>query len=251
MRNAHERFGVLEYTKRMKDTTTRIRLRLDRFIGEVGDGPSSKTHLISVVGGDADVGAIWAAMMEQNLFTVEGPGIAPLTAGLGDGAQCFRGTISMAGRKPIRHLVAISADLAKTRQGADPEGRRTILCDDDTMFVLYRIAQRFGLPVVPEWAEWFNDELKRRGAIKPLVGLGCSPVLVSGTKKLFLKWIQRAMKQKRIEIPDGNGPIPWHLTTDFFRVIENDFVQEDGLEPSEYGSTFEAGRRGLQSCESF
>ena len=27
MKNAHERFGVLEYTKRMKDTTTRIRLR--------------------------------------------------------------------------------------------------------------------------------------------------------------------------------------------------------------------------------
>jgi hypothetical protein len=38
MKNAHERFGVLEYTKRMKDTTTRIRLRLDRFIGEVEDG---------------------------------------------------------------------------------------------------------------------------------------------------------------------------------------------------------------------
>ena len=37
MKNAHERFGVLEYTKRMKDTTTRIRLRLDRFIGEVED----------------------------------------------------------------------------------------------------------------------------------------------------------------------------------------------------------------------
>ena len=35
MKNAHERFGVLEYTKRMKDTTTRIRLRVDRFVGEV------------------------------------------------------------------------------------------------------------------------------------------------------------------------------------------------------------------------
>ena len=35
MKNAHERFGALEYTKRMKDTTTRVRVRLDRFIGEV------------------------------------------------------------------------------------------------------------------------------------------------------------------------------------------------------------------------
>jgi hypothetical protein len=78
MRNARERFGVLEYTKRMKDTITRIRLRLDRFIGEVGDRRNSKAHLISVIGGDSDVGTIWAAIMEQNLFTVEGLGIATL-----------------------------------------------------------------------------------------------------------------------------------------------------------------------------
>ena len=47
MKNAHERFGVLEYTKRLKDTTTRIRLRLDRFIGEVIDGRTGQAHLIS------------------------------------------------------------------------------------------------------------------------------------------------------------------------------------------------------------
>jgi len=52
MKNAHERFGVLEYTKRMKDTTTRIRLRLDRFIGEVEDDRNGKAHLISVLGGE-------------------------------------------------------------------------------------------------------------------------------------------------------------------------------------------------------
>ena len=152
MKNAHERFGVLEYTERMKDTTTRIRLRLDRFIGEVESEGICKAHIISVLGGDSDVGAIWAAVVEQNLFTVEAPGFDPLTASLGEDAQCFRGAITITGRKPIRHLVAISAELAKTRPGADPGGRRTILCDNDPTFVLYRIAQRFGLPVVPEWA---------------------------------------------------------------------------------------------------
>ena len=100
---------------------------------------NGKAHLISVLGGDSDVGAIWAAVVEQNLFTVEAPGIEPVTASLGEDAQCFRGTITIAGRKPIRHLVAISAELAKTRPGADPEGRRTILCDNDPTFVLYRI----------------------------------------------------------------------------------------------------------------
>jgi hypothetical protein len=226
MKNAHERFGVLEYTKRMKDTTTRIRLRLDRFIAEVDNERNCKAHLISVLGGDSDVGAIWAAVIEQNLFTVEAPGFDPLTAGLGEDAQCFRVTITIAGRKPIRHLVAISAELAKTRPGADTQGRRTILCDNAPTFVLYRIAQRFELPVVPEWAGWFNEELKRRGAIKPLTSLGCSPVLVSGTKKLFLKWIRRALRQKRIEVPDRNGPVRWNLAHSFFRINQDD--PEDG-----------------------
>ena len=121
---------------------------------------------------------------------------------------------------------AISAELAKTRPGADPAGRRTILCDNDPTFVLYRISQRFGLPVVPEWAGWFNEELNRRGAIKPLIGLGCSPVLVSGTKKLFLKWIRTALRQKRIEVPDCNGPVRWNLARSFFQVAKDDPGEE-------------------------
>ena len=233
MKNAHERFGLLEYTKRMKDTTTRIRLRLDRFICEVEDGGNGKAHLISVLGGDSDVGAIWAAVIEQNLFTVEAPGIESVTASLGEDAQCFRGTINIAGRKPIRHLVAVSAELAKTRLGTDPGGRRTILCDNEPTFVLYRISQRFGLPVVPEWASWFNEELNRRGAIKPLIGLGCTPVVVSGTKKLFLKWIRIALRQKRIEVPDRTGPVHWSLTHSFFPVTEDNLGEGSGQEISD------------------
>ena len=220
MKNAHERFGVLEYTKRMKDTTTRIRLHLDRFIGEVESNGSCKAHLISVLGGDSDVGAIWAAVVEQNQFAVEAPGIDPVTTTLGEGAQCFRGTISIAGRKPVRHLMAVSAELAKTRPGMDPEGRRTILCDDDPTFTLYRIAQRYGLPVVPEWATWFKDELTKRGMIQPIIGLGCSPVLVRGSKKVYLEWIGRALRQKRVTFPDSNGPVRWNLDKSFFQVSE-------------------------------
>jgi hypothetical protein len=104
--------------------------------------------------------------------------------------------------------------------------------------VLYRIAQRFGLPVVPEWAGWFNEELNRRGAIKPLMGLGCSPVLVSGTKKLFLKWIRRALRQKRIEVPDHNGPVRWSLSYNFFRASENDLQQASYQEAVQGSSAF-------------
>ena len=230
MKNAHERFGGLEYTKRMNDTTTHIRLRLDRFIGEIEGARNSRAHLISVLGGDSDTGAIGAAIHEQSLFTVRGPGIEPVTTTLGEGAQCFRSTMSIAGRKPIRHLIAISAEMAQTRPGADPEGKRTVLCDDNPVFVLYRIAQRFGLPVVPEWASWFGEELVRRQAIKPLVGLGCRPVLVTGTKKQFLKWFGLALGKKRIRFPEGNGPVSWTLAHSFFRVEEAEPEEERLME---------------------
>ena len=51
-------------------------------------------------------------------------------------------------------------------------------------------------------------------------------MLVSGTKKLFLKWIRRALRQKRIEVPDRNGPVRWTLAHSFFRVSENGLEEE-------------------------
>ena len=104
-------------------------------------------------------------------------------------------------KRPVRHLVAVSAELAKTKPGADREGARTILCGDDPVFVLYRVASRYGLPVVPEWAPWFIRELNQRKAIRPLTGLGCSPVVVSGNKSTFLKWIGKALREGLIRIP--------------------------------------------------
>jgi hypothetical protein len=86
---------------------------------------------------------------------------------------------------------------------------------------------------VPDWAEWFSEELRRHGAIKPLLGLECSPVLVSGTKKSFLKWIGRALRQKRIRFPEGNGPVRWSLPFSFFRVSETDLDDRDSQETGE------------------
>jgi len=248
MKNAHERLGILEFTKRLKDTTTHIRLRLDRLVGEV-EKDRSKIHLLSVIGGDADVGAIWAAIKEESHFTIQGPGIEPMTGSLGADAQCFRGTLALAGRRPIRHLVAISAEVAKTRPGADREGKRTVLCDDDPTFVLYRVAQRFGLPVVPEWANWFNAELRRRGAIRPLIGLGCTPVLVSGTKKIFLKWIGRALRGKEIRFPEENGPVRRTQTRSFFRLGENDVEALNQIDEVTAGPAMPGEEE--QSCASY
>ena len=64
MKNAHLRFGWLTYVKSTEKTTTSIKLRLDRFIGEVLPDPprQAKAHLISVIGGDTQVAAVCAAI---------------------------------------------------------------------------------------------------------------------------------------------------------------------------------------------
>ena len=221
MHNAHERFGALHFTKRTKDTITRVRVQVDRAVLEPSRDERRPTsvHLLAMIGSDAEIGAIWAAITEGASFLLSLSGDAPITASLGSEAQCFRGSLIIAGSKrPVRHLVAVSAELARTKPGADREGARTVLCDDDPVFVLYRIALRYGLPAVPEWAQWFKRELNQRRAISPLLGLGCSPVLVKGNKGTFLKWVAQALRQGLIRLPERNDAILWGLPRTFLEV---------------------------------
>src|SRR6267378_7606886 len=122
MQNAHERFGTLEIIKRTKDTTTRVRVYIDRVVLETAKDERSQAanHLVSMIGGDAEIGALWAAVTEGALFHIQLTGGTPIAASLGLEAQCYRGSLAVLGRKrPARHLVAVSAELAKTKPGAD------------------------------------------------------------------------------------------------------------------------------------
>ena len=119
---------------------------------------------------------------------------------LGPEAEVFRGSINVPGRRrAVRHLVAISKKLALTRTSADLKARRTVLVSDDPRFVLYRIGIRFGLPVLCEWSDWFAAEIARRDAMRPLIGFGCRPVMISGTKRRFLGWMGHALKRQAIQ----------------------------------------------------
>src|SRR3984893_14560107 len=130
MQNAHERFGTLEFTKRMKDTTTQVRVYIDRAVVEPAkeEKGQASAHLISMIGGDSEIGALWAAVTEAALLHIHLPRRPGFTASLGPEAQCFRGSVAVPGRKrPGRHLVAVSAELAKTKPGAEGGGRGTSL----------------------------------------------------------------------------------------------------------------------------
>jgi hypothetical protein len=67
-------------------TSTRIRLRVDRYVGE-----GEQAHLISVFGNDSDVGAITAAVHEKATFTLTFPTVRQKTCRSGNMPPATKG----------------------------------------------------------------------------------------------------------------------------------------------------------------
>lgn len=210
MKNAHLRFGWLTYVKSTEKTTTNIRLRLDRFIGEILPDPprQAKAHLVSVIGGDTQIAAVSAAISMGERLMVEGPGVQPIRVSLERNTQCYKGSLQLAGRKkPLRHLIGVSEEFAAsgTLSGTD----RTLLADSQALFVWASLAQIHGIPGIPDWAEWFLRQLEKHKAVVPMLGLGCNPVLVKGSKEQFLSWLSDGLWNGTIRFPADSGPIHW------------------------------------------
>jgi hypothetical protein len=66
---------------------------------------------------------------------------------------------------------------------------------------------------------------------------------------LFLKWIRSALRQKRVEVPDCNGPVRWSLAHSFFQVGKDELGEETIQEPAE-GSPDALPEEEASSCQS-
>jgi hypothetical protein len=194
--------GKLNFVRQTRDTITNITLSLNCLVAEPVDARSATSlHLVSVFGGDQDVGAVIAAAQEALRFNVMIES-QEFIGTLGEKPVIYRASLQVPGRKrPVRHAVLLSKALFETTLGANSEARRTVLFDDTPDFVLHRLAVRFGLPVLPEWAEWFSLELRRRGMVEELVGLNCNPIAIKGTKLRLLRVLSQGLRRKTISIP--------------------------------------------------
>jgi hypothetical protein len=153
MKHAHERFGTLLFRRRTEKTATNIRVYLDAFVGE----EQGKAHLVSVVGGDVEIGALAAAFANGDSFSVMDPYGAENMVSLGERPICFRGSISLSGRKrPLRHLVSCSQELADTTSDG-----KLLLVSDDQLFMWSSLVCHYGLPATPG-----------RNGYSPLLALG-------------------------------------------------------------------------------
>ena len=210
MKNAHLRFGWLTYVKSTEKTTTSIKLRLDRFIGEVLPDPprQAKAHLISVIGGDKQISAVSAAISLGDRFMVEGPAVQPIRVCLERNAQCFKGSVQLAGRKkPLRHLIGLSEEFASSNTAAS--SGRTLLPSSENQFIWASLAHIHGIPGIPEWADWLAGELDSHKAIVRTLGIGCSPLLIKGEKEQFLDWLSWGGESEAIKFPAETGSIRW------------------------------------------
>jgi len=170
-------------------------------VAEADSQTATSLHLISVFGGDQDVGAVLAAAHEALRFRVSIEE-REFVGTLGEKPMIYRAALQIPERKrPVRHAVLLSKVFFETTLGANSEARRTVLYDETSEFVLHRLAVRFGLPVLPEWAEWFSTELRRRGMVEELIGLNCNPIAVKGTKLRLLRILSQGLRRKAIEIP--------------------------------------------------
>ena len=214
MKNAHERFGKLAYLRRTEKTATNIRVLLDAFVGEDG----GKAHLVSVVGGDVEVGALAAAFASGDPFTVIDPEGAETIVGLGEKPQCFRGSLAIEGRKrPLRHLVGCSQELANPIADG-----RLLLVSEDPVFLWSSLVSHYGLPATPEWGTWIIAQLQARKRIQPLCGFGYSGVAIKAMRKELLVLIRKGLRRKQLSFPVGNGAVTWPE----IRLVKNSMKEE-------------------------
>jgi hypothetical protein len=198
MKNAHERFGFAEFEKKLRDTTTRIRLTADCFISERAENSApSVGHLLSAFGSDVEVAALWAAILGEEPIRVGCQDLKPYMVQFGERPTVYRGTLTIPGRRrPVRHLVVVSTQLR-----AEGDQARIIAKSNSPDLILRAVANLHGLPLLSDWSEWLCARLQRAGRIRPLSGLNCAPVAIQGTKNEFLEWIGAGLKDGQIQIP--------------------------------------------------
>jgi hypothetical protein len=200
MENAHLRLGLLEYVRMTEKTSTRIRLRVDRYIGE-----DRQAHLLSVFGNDSDVGAITAAVHEKAAFSLTFPDGTTKEMSLGEHVSCYKGAVTLPGRKhPIRHLLAVSQELHTNGSAG-----RTILLRYRREEAWATLVTFLGLPADPVWADHILGIIEERKRIEEIEGIGCQPVLISATTEEVLEWIGDGLRSSDLSFPERNGPIVW------------------------------------------
>src|SRR5687768_12934549 len=86
MKNAHLRLGALEFVRTTRESTLHVRVHMSKLIAEhnAESGPEAVGHFASVFGGDQDLAAVAAALVENLPFQASGPDLPSLRLRFGE-----------------------------------------------------------------------------------------------------------------------------------------------------------------------
>ena len=200
MENAHLRLGLLEYVRITEKASTRIRLRVDRYMGE-----DRQAHLLSVFGNDSDVGAITAAVHDKATFSLVFPDGTTKDVSLGEHATCYKGAVTLPGRKyHVRHLMAVSQELHSNGTSG-----RTLLLRYRRKEAWATLVSFLGLPADPTWADHILGVVELKKRIEEIDGIGCEPVLVRANTEEVLEWIGEGLRSGALAFPCETGAVRW------------------------------------------
>jgi hypothetical protein len=126
-------------------------------------------------------------------------------ASLGEKPLCFRGSLTISGRKrPLRHLVSCSQEMADNT--AD---RKLLLVSDDQLFIWSSLVCHYGLPATPDWGPWLISQLQQQKRIQPLAGFGYAGVVIKAKRKELLAVLRRGLRTRQLAFPPLNGAVDW------------------------------------------
>jgi hypothetical protein len=158
-----------------------------------------------VFGNDSDVGAITAAVHEKAAFSLTFPDGETKDVSLGEHASCYKGAVTLPGRKyPVRHLLAVSQELHTNGSAG-----RTILLRYRREEAWATLVSFLGLPADPIWAEHILGIVEGKKRIEEIDGIGCQPVQISVTTEEVLEWIGDGLRSRVLSFPEKNGLIDW------------------------------------------
>jgi hypothetical protein len=201
MQNSHLRLGRLEYQRSSVKTQTHIFVHVSQYFGE-----AEQAHLLSYFGNDAEVAAVTAAIQENHRFDLIFPDGKKQRIGLGGDATCYKGSLNLPKQKrSLRHIVAVSSFLH-----ANGSAGRTFLINGDVPDLAWAtLVSLQGLPADPRWGDHLLETLRQDKKLLPLVGIGCAPAVLQGTREELLERIGQACSTQTLPYPEKNGPILW------------------------------------------
>ena len=152
-----------------------------------------------------EIGALAAAFANGDRFTVIDPLGTETISCLGEKPLCFRGSVVLAGRKrPIRHLVACSQQLADTTADG-----KLLLMGDDEAFIWLSLVQHYGLPAMPDWGNWIIAQLQKQKRVQSLPGFGYRGAAIKATRKQLLALIGKGLRSRQLKFPPDNAAVEW------------------------------------------